>query len=127
MGVSKRSRIINLVFEYHLLNGEGVDVFVAKMIIMYEKPKDQEKFDQHYFDVHVPLGRKIPNLIKDSVNRVVDVRFSNLNLYLITILEFENMEKLQEAFASPEARMAEEDAPNLFQYLHNPPIITIME
>jgi uncharacterized protein (TIGR02118 family) len=104
-----------------------VGVFVAKMIIMYEKPKDQERFDQHYFEVHVPLGRKIPNLIKDSVNRVVDVKFSNLNLYLITILEFENLEKLQEAFASPEARMAEEDGPNLFQYLHNPPIITIME
>jgi len=100
---------------------------MAKMIIMYEKPKDKEKFDQHYFNVHVPLGRKIPNIIKDSVHRVVDSQNTNLNLYLITILEFENMEKLTEAFTSPEARQAEEDGPNLFQYLDNPPIISIIE
>ena len=44
----------------------------------------------------------------------------------MTILEFENMEKLIEAFASPEARAAEEDGVNLFKYI-NPPIITIVE
>jgi uncharacterized protein (TIGR02118 family) len=100
---------------------------VAKMVIMYEEPTDKEKFDQHYFDVHVPLGRKIPNVIKDSVHRVVDSQNTNLNFYLMTILEFENMEKLQEAFASPEAKQAEEDGPNLFKYLEKPPIITIIE
>ena len=100
---------------------------MAKMIIMYETPKDKEKFDQHYFEVHVPLGRNIPNIIKDSVNRVVDTQFTNLNLYLITILEFENMERLKEAFSTPEAKAAEADGPNLFQYLYNPPIITIVD
>jgi uncharacterized protein (TIGR02118 family) len=100
---------------------------MAKMVIMYEKPKDTEKFDEHYFNIHVPLGRKIPNIIKDSVHRVVDTQNTDLNLYLITVLEFENLEKLQEAFASPEARQAEEDGPNLFQYLDKPPIITILD
>ncbi|WP_047986502.1 EthD family reductase [Ornithinibacillus californiensis] len=100
---------------------------MAKMVIMYEKPKDTEKFDEHYFNIHVPLGRKIPNIIKDSVHRVVDTQNTDLNLYLITVLEFENLEKLLEAFASPEARQAEEDGPNLFQYLDKPPIITILD
>jgi uncharacterized protein (TIGR02118 family) len=100
---------------------------MAKMVIMYEKPKDPEKFDEHYYNIHVPLGRKIPNIIKDSVHRVVDTQNTDLNLYLITVLEFENLEKLQEAFASPEARQAEEDGPNLFQYLDKPPIITILD
>ncbi|MGG1400918.1 hypothetical protein ABE288_24280 [Bacillus salipaludis] len=43
---------------------------MAKLVIMYEKPKEPEKFE----------------------------------LFLITTLEFENMEKLQEAFASSEAK-----------------------
>ena len=100
---------------------------MAKMVTMYEEPTDKEKFDQHYFNVHVPLGRKIPNIIKDSVHRVVDSQNTYLNFYLMTILEFENIEKLQEAFASPEAKQAEKDGPNLFKYLEKPPIITIIE
>ncbi|MEH7224440.1 EthD family reductase [Bacillus sp. JJ1566] len=100
---------------------------MAKMIIMYEEPKDKEAFDKHYFNLHVPLGRKIPNILKDSVHRVIDSQNTNLNLYLVTVLEFENMEKLTEAFASPEAREAEADGPNLFQFLEKPPIITIVD
>ena len=100
---------------------------MAKMVIMYEEPKDKKKFDEHYFNVHVPLGRNIPNIIKDSVHRVVGSQNTHLNLYLITILEFENMEKLQEAFASPEAKLAEEDGQNFFQYLEKPPIISIID
>src|SRR4051794_22613566 len=100
---------------------------MPKMIIMYERPKDTEAFDKHYFEVHVPLGRKIPNIVKDTVHRVVQSQNTNLNLYIMTILEFENMEKLTEAFASPEARDAEEDGPNLFAFLENPPIITIVD
>lgn len=92
---------------------------MAKMVIMYEKPKDPEKFNQHYFNVHVPLGKKIPNIINNSVHRVVDAHNTDLNFYLITTLEFENIEKLQEAFASSEAKRAEEDGPNLFQYLES--------
>ncbi|WP_442600346.1 EthD family reductase [Neobacillus sp. D3-1R] len=97
------------------------------MVIMYEEPKDKEKFDKHYFEVHVPLGKKIPNIIKDSVHRVVHSENTNLNLYIVTVLEFENMEKLTEALASPEGKQAEEDAKNFFHYLNKPPIVTILE
>jgi uncharacterized protein (TIGR02118 family) len=100
---------------------------MAKLVVMYEEPKDKEKFDEYYFNVHVPIGRNIPNIIKDSVHRVVGTQNTHLNLYLITILEFENMEKLQEAFASPEAKLAEEDGQNFFKYLEKPPIITIID
>ncbi|MDR4888559.1 EthD family reductase [Fredinandcohnia sp. QZ13] len=97
------------------------------MIIMYEEPKDKEAFDKHYYNVHVPLGRKIPNILKDSVHRIVDSQNTDLNPYLITVLEFENIEKLTEAFSSTEAKEAEADGPNLFQYLNKPPIIMIVE
>lgn len=100
---------------------------MAKMIIMYEEPKDKEGFERHYFEVHVPLGRKIPNIKSETIQRVVTTQNTSLNLYLIVELEFENMEALTKAFTSAEARAAEEDGPQLFKYLHKPPIITIVE
>ncbi|GGA91560.1 EthD family reductase [Ornithinibacillus halotolerans] len=100
---------------------------MAKMVIMYEQPKDKEKFDEHYFNVHVPLGKKLPNIINSSVERVVDSQNTDLNLYLITIIEFENLEKLKEAFESPEARENEADFQNFFHFLEKPPIITIID
>ena len=99
---------------------------MAKMIIMYEQPKDKIGFEKHYFEVHVPLGKKIPNIINNSIHHIIQSQNTSLDLYLMTILECENMEKLREAFASPEARAAEEDGVNLFKYI-NPPIITIVE
>lgn len=100
---------------------------MAKVVIMYEKPKDVEGFEKHYFKVHVPLGKKIPNLKKDSIHRVIQNENTDLSLYLITILEFENMSTLIDSLASKEAKAAEEDGKELFQYLHKPPIITIIE
>lgn len=100
---------------------------MAKLIVMYEEPRDKEGFEKHYFDVHVPLGRKIPNIKSESIHRVIQSQNTNLSLYLILELEFENLEALTLALSSPEAKAAEADGPNLFQYLNNPPIISIVE
>ncbi|MBS4214424.1 EthD family reductase [Neobacillus rhizophilus] len=100
---------------------------MAKMIIMYEQPIDKEAFDQHYFNVHVPLGKKIPNILRESVRYVLQTQNTDLNLYLITELEFESVDTLTQALASPEAKAAEEDGPNLMRFLKKPPIITIVE
>jgi uncharacterized protein (TIGR02118 family) len=100
---------------------------MAKMIIMYEEPKDKDGFERHYFNVHVPLGKKIPNIKSETIQRVIHSQNTDLKLYLIVELEFENMDALNQAFTSPEARAAEEDGPQLFKYLHKPPIITIVE
>jgi uncharacterized protein (TIGR02118 family) len=100
---------------------------VAKMIVMYEEPKDKLGFENHYFNVHIPLGRKIPNIKSECIQRVIHTQNSDLKLYLILELEFENMDALNQALASPEAKAAEEDGPQLFQFLHKPPIITIVE
>lgn len=100
---------------------------MAKVIILYEHPKDVEGFNNHYFNVHIPLGKKIPNIKSESVRKVIQVQNTSLNLYLITELDFENMEVLTQAMSSPEAQAAEEDGINLMKFLNNPPIITIVE
>lgn len=100
---------------------------MAKLIMVYEKPKDVEGFEKHYFDVHVPLGRKIPNIKNESIHRVVQTQNSNRELYLIIELEFDSVETIVKSLASPEAKVAEADGPNLMKYLNNPPVITIVE
>ncbi|MFC3885447.1 EthD family reductase [Bacillus songklensis] len=100
---------------------------MAKIIILYEQPKDKEGFEKHYFDVHVPLGKKIPHIKSESIQRVIQSQNTSLNLYLMTELGFENMDTLHQALASPEGRAAEDDGKNLMEYLYHPPIIMIVE
>ena len=42
---------------------------MAKMIAIYRTPNDIEAFDKHYFEVHIPLAKKLPGLIKYEVGR----------------------------------------------------------
>jgi uncharacterized protein (TIGR02118 family) len=39
------------------------------MIAIYKTPKDIEAFDKHYFEVHIPLAKKLPGLIKYDVTK----------------------------------------------------------
>ena len=33
---------------------------MARMVVIYRTPKNVEAFDRHYFEIHVPLAKKIP-------------------------------------------------------------------
>ena len=35
---------------------------MGKMLVIYEKPADPTAFDKHYFNVHVPLAKRLPGL-----------------------------------------------------------------
>ncbi len=41
---------------------------MARMVVIYRTPKDVEAFDRHYFEIHVPLAKKIPGLRKYEVS-----------------------------------------------------------
>ena len=41
---------------------------MAPMVVIYPTPKNVEEFDRHYFEIHVPLAKKIPGLRKYEVN-----------------------------------------------------------
>ncbi|PTK04380.1 EthD family reductase, partial [Mammaliicoccus sciuri] len=36
---------------------------MAHMLVIYRTPKDPKAFDEHYFNVHVPLAKQLPGLI----------------------------------------------------------------
>lgn len=50
---------------------------MAKMIVVYEPPKDQEAFEQYYFDVHISLVHKIPDTRSVSIHRVKESLYTD--------------------------------------------------
>ncbi|WP_169891044.1 EthD family reductase [Litchfieldia alkalitelluris] len=101
---------------------------MAKFMVLYEKPEDIEGFENYYFNTHMPLVQQLPNIIHASLTRVQRAQNTDLNLYLIVQLDFENIEMLHEALGSDAGQAVIEDAGQLTElYLHKPPIVTIGE
>jgi uncharacterized protein (TIGR02118 family) len=101
--------------------------FLVKLHVIYEQPKDVEGFEQHYFDVHVPLAEKMPNLQNISIQRVIKALNTDQNLYIVAELEFETLTKMNEAMSSKEGKEAVDDIKNLVKYLHKPPVMIIAQ
>lgn len=83
---------------------------MARMIVTYPTPQDIEAFDRHYFDIHVPLARKLPGLSKYEINNgPVTTPTGPGDVYRIGILHFDDLAALEAAFASPEGQAAAAD------------------
>ena len=42
---------------------------MARMVVVYKRPKDVEAFERHYFEKHVPLAKQLPGIRKYEVSR----------------------------------------------------------
>jgi uncharacterized protein (TIGR02118 family) len=74
---------------------------MARMIVIYKTPKDTAAFEKHYWDVHIPLAKKLPGLRKYEVSKgPIAVISGDKNTYLIATLHFDSMAAIKEAFAS---------------------------
>lgn len=83
---------------------------MARLVVMYNTPRDAAAFDKHYFDRHVPLAKKIPGLRKYEINKgPVGTPVGPSNIHLIAILHFDDMAAIQKAFASAEGQAAAAD------------------
>lgn len=83
---------------------------MARMIAIYKTPKDPAAFDKHYFEVHIPLAKKLPGLIKYDVGRIpIFSPTGHSDIYCIGTLYFENMDAIKAAFASPEGQACAAD------------------
>ena len=77
---------------------------MARMLVIYKTPEDKDAFDKHYFEVHIPLAKKLPGLIKYEVRKSpVMSSTGDSNTYLIGTLHFDSLDAIKTAFAS-EAR-----------------------
>ncbi|MEO8568267.1 MAG: EthD family reductase [Ginsengibacter sp.] len=80
------------------------------MIAIYKTPKDIQAFDKHYFEVHIPLAKKLPGLIKYDVGRspIISVT-GHTDIHCIGTLHFESLDAIKAAFASPEGQACASD------------------
>lgn len=84
----------------------------ARFLALYKTPADPETFERHYRQVHIPLLRQLPRLRRYTVSRDVTA-LHGAPYYLITELEWDTMDELRAAFASPGGRATAADAARL--------------
>jgi uncharacterized protein (TIGR02118 family) len=80
------------------------------MVVIYPTPKNVEAFDRHYFEIHVPLAKKIPGLRKYEVNDgPIATPVGTSPVHRSGMLYFDDLAAIEKAFASPEGRAAGAD------------------
>lgn len=82
---------------------------MVKLVALYKKPANPAEFDEHYYNVHIPLANKIPGLKKTEVAKVTGTPGGESEYYLIAELYFDSMEDLKNGMGSPEGKAAAKD------------------
>jgi uncharacterized protein (TIGR02118 family) len=83
---------------------------MAQMIVVYRTPKDVEAFNRHYFDVHVPMAKKLPGLRKYRVSTgPITMLGAATDTYFVAVLYFDSLAAIRAAFASPEGQACAAD------------------
>lgn len=84
---------------------------MIKVIAMFKQPEDQAAFDEHYFNVHVPLTEKIPGLKKIEVTKIKGMITGDPSkYYLLTEMYYEDMDSMKAALRTDEAKASGKDA-----------------
>ncbi len=82
----------------------------AKLIALFTKPDDPAAFDQHYYETHLPLAKKMPGLARIEVSKIAgNVMGGEVPYYLITEMFFDDMDAVKAALKSPEGQAAGAD------------------
>ncbi len=83
---------------------------MARMVVIYRTPKNVDAFDRHYFEIHVPLAKKIPGLRKYEVSDgPIVTPAGTSNVHRIGTLHFDDLAAIRRAFASAEGQAAGAD------------------
>ena len=82
-----------------------------RLLVQYGRPTDPAAFDQYYREVHVPLGQKIPGVVRFDVGWPSPLDDSAAP-YLVATLDFESAESFTTGMQSPEGAAAAADVPN---------------
>jgi uncharacterized protein (TIGR02118 family) len=85
----------------------------ARFLALYETPADPAAFDQHYHNVHIPLARQLSGLRGYTIGRDIVSLRGDAPYHLVAELNWDTMDELRAAFASPEGRATAEDAAHL--------------
>jgi uncharacterized protein (TIGR02118 family) len=86
---------------------------MVRFVVLYQRPTDPAAFDRHYFEVHVPLAKKLPGLRSYTVTRNPSTVRGPEPYHLVAELDWDDMVSLQRDFASPLGQEAARDVDTL--------------
>ena len=86
---------------------------IVRFLALYTTPSDPVAFDRHYFEVHVPLAKRLPGLRRYTVGRNITPVRGGPAYYLVAELDYDDMASLRASFASAEGRATADDVANL--------------
>ena len=86
---------------------------MVHFFVAYEQPSDVAAFERHYFDVHVPLAKRLPGLRRYSMSRNPTTVRGPEHYYLVALLEWDDMDSLRQDFASSLGREMTRDVDHL--------------
>lgn len=85
---------------------------MARMLVIYKTPQDTAAFDKHYFEVHVPLAKKLPGLRRYEVSRGAITALAGGEAYMVAELHFDDLAAIRAAFASEVGKQCAADRQN---------------
>jgi len=103
---------------------------VAKVVIFFEQPTHLASFEKHYYEVHLPIAKKVLGVMNMYMNRVLhtaQLPEGYAQPYLVSEIEFVVMDTMQRVLAGPEWGDVLADAPNLFAFLPKPPLVLLVD
>ena len=69
------------------------------MTVIYKTPKDIPSFEKHYFEVHIPLAKKLPGLINYEISKGPVISLTgHSDVFLTANLYFESLEAMMQSF-----------------------------
>jgi uncharacterized protein (TIGR02118 family) len=84
---------------------------MVRFMALYDTPDDPQAFDKHYFEVHIPLAKQLPGLVRYTVSRNIAPVRGGPRYYIIAELDFDSMEAMRAAFASEIGKQTGADVP----------------
>ena len=86
---------------------------MAKLVAMYQQPKDAAAFDSYYYNTHVPLAKTVPGLRSYEVTRGDVMGLGGQHgVYLVAALEFDSMAAIAAGLGSPQGQATAADLAN---------------
>ena len=71
---------------------------MVRLLVLYNLPDDPMAFDRHYNEIHIPIAKRLPGLLRYTVSRNLAPGAQH---YLVAELDWEDMMSAQAALSSP--------------------------
>jgi uncharacterized protein (TIGR02118 family) len=85
---------------------------MVRFLVLYDIPEEPAAFDKYYNEIHIPLAKQLPGLLRYTVSRNVAPVRGGKQYYLVAELDWESTEAMQAAFGSDIGRQTGADVAN---------------